>query len=267
MFPSFKNITALVTGASSGIGESMARELASQGANLILTARNLPRLEKEAEELRKKYGIQVSVFPGDLSQGETCQKLFQWTQRQKLQVDLLINNAGFAYNGEFAEEELQNIRAMLAVNVQALVELTRLFLPGMLERKKGGILNVASTAGFQGMPYLSLYAATKAFVISFSEALWYECGTAGVRVFCLCPGNTLTQFHQNAGIGKEKIFLSASAVDVARFALKKFLKSNRPAGIFGFWNKIMIYANRLASRRITVLVTSRMFQPNASRKQ
>ena len=150
---------------------------------------------------------------------------------------------------------------MVGLNVQAVTSLTRLFLPGMLERKKGGILNVASTAGFQPIPYLSLYAATKAFVISFSEALWSECRGRGVRVFCLCPGNTLTRFHQTAGIAKSRMFFSAAACDVARFALRKFLKSGRPTAIYGVWNKMMIYAERFSVRQLTVFMTHLMYRP------
>ena len=261
MIRSFKGITALVTGASSGIGKAISRILASEGANLILVARNLPRLEQEANDLKSRYGVDTRVFAGDLSQPETSLKLFEFTQQQGLEVDLLVNNAGFAHYGLFETLKPQDGRAMIDLNVQALVSLSHLFLPKMLERKKGGILNVASTAGFQGIPYLSLYAASKAFVVSFSEALWFECKGRGVRIFCLCPGNTLTRFHQAAGIAKSRMFFSASASDVARFALRKFLRSGRPTGIYGFWNKMMIYAERLSPRRLTVFVTSLMYRP------
>ena len=206
------------------------------------------------------FKLENRVFAGDLSQPEVPQKLFEFTQQQGLTADLLVNNAGFAQYGSFETLSPQDSRKMIGVNVQALVSLTHLFLPGMLERKKGGILNVASTAGFQPIPYLSLYAASKAFVLNFSEALWSECKGRGVRVFCLCPGNTLTRFHQTAGIAKSRMFFSASAVDVARFALRKFLKSGRPSAIFGFWNKVMIYAERLGPRRLTVFVTNLMYR-------
>jgi len=261
MIRSFKGISALVTGASSGIGKAMARILASEGADLILVARNLPRLEQEANDLKSRYGVKVSVFSGDLSQPEIPQKLFEFTQQQGLEIDLLVNNAGLGHYGLFETLDPQDSRAMIDLNVQALVFLSHLFLPGILERKKGGILNVASTAGFQGIPYLSLYAASKAFVISFSEALWFECKDRGVRVFCLCPGNTLTRFHQTAGIAKSRMFFSASASDVARFGLRKFLRSGRPTGIYGFWNKLMIYAERLSPRRLTVFATNLMYRP------
>lgn len=257
---SFKGATALVTGASSGIGKAMARELAGQGAHLILVARNTPRLEQEAEDLRVRFGVTVHVFPEDLTRLEERLELFAWIQKSGLAVDLLINNAGLAQYGSFNQMEPEKINAMLDLNIQALTHLTRLFLPGMIARKTGGVLNVASTAGFQPIPNLSVYAATKAFVLNFSEALWAECKDRGVRVFCLCPGNTLTRFHQTAGIDKERIFFSSSAADVARFGLRKFLRSNCPSAIYGFWNKLMTYSQRLIPRRLTVFFTSLIYR-------
>ncbi|HOW88000.1 MAG TPA: SDR family oxidoreductase [Candidatus Omnitrophota bacterium] len=260
MMRSLQGITALVTGASSGIGKAMARELASHGAHLILVSRNAQRLEQEAEDLRIRFGVATHVFPADLNRPEKRQELFDRILAQGFTVDLLVNNAGLAHYGPFVGSSLEETDEMLTLNVQALTHLTRLFLPGMIERKKGGVLNVASTAGFQPIPNLSVYAATKAFVLNFSEALWEECRGSGVRIFCLCPGNTLTRFHQAAGIDRQRMFFSASAADVARFGLKKFLHSGRPSGIYGFWNKLMIYAERLSPRRLTVFVTGLMYR-------
>jgi len=265
MIKSFKNVTALVTGASSGIGKALARELAAQGAHLILVSRNAQRLEQEAEDLRIRFGVNVHIFPEDLERLEDRLELFAWTQKSGLTVDVLVNNAGVAHYGPFNEASFKDVSAMLDLNVQALTHLTRLYLPSMLERKTGGILNVASTAGFQPLPYLSVYAATKAFVLNFSEALWAECKNNGVRVFCLCPGNTLTRFHQTAGIDRQRMFFSASAADVARFALGKFLRSSQPSAIYGFWNKLMIYAERLSPRCLTVFVTGLMYRSGAAR--
>ncbi len=264
MMKSFKNVTALVTGASSGIGKALARELAAQGAHLVLVSRNAQRLEQEGEDLRIRFGVSVHIFPEDLTRLEDRLELFAWTQKSGITVDVLVNNAGIGHYGPFNETGVEDVRAMLDLNVQALTHLTKLYLPGMLERKTGGILNVASTAGFQPIPFLSIYAATKAFVLNFSEALWAECKNSGVRIFCLCPGNTLTRFHQAAGIKKQKMLFSASAADVARFAIGKFLRSGRPSAIYGFWNKLMIYAERLGPRRLTVFVTGLMYRRNAA---
>ena len=253
-------MTVLVTGASSGIGKALARELAAQGAHLVLVSRNAQRLEQEAEDLKIRFCVTVHVFPADLSLPENCQKLFEFTQKNHLDVDVLVNNAGLGHYGPFDQASVEDTSAMLDLNVHALTHLTRLYLPGMLQRRTGGILNVGSTAGFQPLPYLSVYAASKAFVLNFTEALWEECNGSGVRIFCLCPGNTLTRFHQTAGITKQKMFFCAAAPDVARFALRKFLRSNQPSAIYGFWNKLMIYAERLSLRRLTVLVTGRMYR-------
>jgi short-subunit dehydrogenase len=260
MMKSFKNITALVTGASSGIGKALARELAAQGAHLVLVSRNAQRLEQEGEDLKRRFGVNVHIFPEDLERLEDRLELFAWTQKSGITVDVLVNNAGVGHYGLFSDASFEDVRSMLDLNVQALAHLTKLYLPGMLERKTGGILNVASTAGFQPIPYLSVYAATKAFVLNFSEALWAECKNSGVRVFCLCPGNTLTRFHQTAGIDRRRMFFSASAADVARFALKKFLRSNQPSAIYGFWNKLMIYAERLSPRYLTVFMTGLIYR-------
>ena len=260
MIASFKDMTVLVTGASSGIGKALARELAGQGAHLILVSRNAQRLGQEAEDLKIRFGVNVHVFPEDLSLLEERLELFAWIQKSGLAVDVLVNNAGLAHYGPFDEASFEDTRAMLDLNIHALTHLTWLFLPGILKRKTGGILNVASTAGFQPLPCLSVYAATKAFVLNFSEALWAECRGRGVRIFCLCPGNTLTRFHQSAGIDKQRMFFSASAADVARFALRKFLKTNQPSAIYGFWNKLMIYAERLSPRCLTVFVTGLMYR-------
>lgn len=265
MIKSFKNMTVLVTGASSGIGKALARGLAEQGANLILVSRNAQRLEQEAEDLKIRFGVSAHVFPGDLERPEDRQELFVWVEKSGLTVDVLVNNAGLAHYGPFDKADFKDTGAMLDLNVVALTHLTRLFLPGMIEREKGGILNVASTAGFQPLPNLSVYAATKAYVLNFSEALSEECRGSGVRVFCLCPGNTLTRFHQTAGIDRKRMFFSASAAEVARFALRKFLRTNQSSAIYGFWNKLMIYAERLSPRRLTVFVTGRMYRSSKTR--
>lgn len=262
MMRSFKGITALVTGASSGIGKALARELAGAGANLVLTARNAQRLEEEASELRRQFKVEVRVFACDLSQPENCQKLFEFSRREGLAVDLLVNNAGFAHYGPFEEHPAQDLESMLRLNVEALTALTRLYLPSMKSRGNGGIINVASTAAFQPIPYLAVYAATKAFVLSFSEALWMECREYGVRVFCICPGNTETAFHDVAGIDQKRRFCIAKASDVARFTLKKFLRTGRSTAIYGFRNKLMIFAERLVPRALVVFFTDLIYKPS-----
>ncbi|HOG23517.1 MAG TPA: SDR family oxidoreductase [Candidatus Omnitrophota bacterium] len=265
MIRSVRGLVALVTGASSGIGEAMAYALAEGGADLILVSRDRARLERISEEIKKRYGVRIWIFETDLTSFSNCESLFQFTETQKIAVDVLVNNAGFAHYGPFEKCEPRDGARMIRLNVESLTVLTRLFLPGMQRRKKGGVLNVASIAGFQPIPYLSVYAATKAFVLSFSEALWAENLKHGVRVFCLCPGNTRTRFHETAGIMEQKIFFCAPADAVARFALRKFLKSRRPTAIFGFWNKVMIYAERFGPRALVVFFTNRIYGPSRAR--
>ena len=190
---------ALVTGASAGIGVALAEELAAGGTHLLLTARRLDRLEKLAADLQKKYGIQTQVFAADLAKREAPQKIFEYTKEKGLRIDLLINNAGFGQYGELQEVETQRLVDMVEVNCTAVVQLTRLFLPDMVARRGGDILIVASTAAFQAVPYISTYAASKAFDLYFAEGLAEEMKPHGIRVCALCPGSTESEFHAVAG--------------------------------------------------------------------
>lgn len=260
----FKGITALVTGASAGIGECFARQLAEQGANLILVARSEDKLRSLAAELKLTYSIEAHVFAADLSFHEAPRRLFDNVQQAGIHVDLLINNAGFGRYGFFEETTAEADDAMLDVNISSLVALTHLFLPGMLRRKKGGILNLASTAAFQPIPFLALYSATKSFVVSFSEALWGEYRGRGIRVLCLCPGNTETGFHRVAGSERKRVIYVAKAEAVARFGLRVFRKSNRPTAIYGFFNWLLTQTPRLFPRRCVAFVTGFLFRPSSS---
>lgn len=256
----FKGATTLVTGASYGIGASFARQLAQRGSNLILTARSKDKLETLASQLEKGFGIKTHVMVSDLSRPEGALALFEEVSRAGLQVDFLINNAGFGTCEHFANSSLEKNEAMIRLNVNALVQLTRLFVKPMAERRKGGVMNIASTAGFQPLPKMALYAATKAFVLSFTEALWSEYKKQGVRVFCLCPGNTESQFHLTAGVHQRRIFFRASADDLVRFGLDKFSKTDQPTAVFGFRNKFLAFGNRLLPRRAVLFITSKIYK-------
>ena len=190
--------TVLVTGASSGIGLELARCFAADKSNLILVARNTAALEKLAAELRGKFQVQVLVITADLARPESPQQVFDEAGRAGLTVDVLVNNAGFGLHGSFAGLPLKRQLEIIQVNIAALVELTGLFLPGMIHRKSGGILNVGSVAGFLPGPNMAVYYASKAFVQSFSEALFEELRGTGVTVTNLCPGPTETNFSQTA---------------------------------------------------------------------
>ncbi|WP_414565231.1 MULTISPECIES: SDR family NAD(P)-dependent oxidoreductase [unclassified Anabaena] len=190
--------TTLITGASAGIGAAFAQELASRHHNLVLVARSADKLEHLKSTLQEKYKIQVDYIVQDLTAPQAAQVVYDAVSNKKITVDLLINNAGFGDYGDFAEQDDERQVKMIQLNILALVDLTQKFLPGMRQRKAGGIINLASTAAFQPIPYFSVYAASKAFVLSFSEALWSENQQHGVRILAVCPGPTETQFFQEA---------------------------------------------------------------------
>lgn len=190
--------TVFITGASSGIGLELARCFAVDKSNLILVARSRDALEKLATELRLQHGITVHVLTADLSQPDSVRKIFTELQGRGMTVDVLVNNAGFGLHGEFTELPLARQLEIIHVNITALVELTGLFLPPMIQRRGGGILNVGSVAGFLPGPHMAVYYASKAFVLSFSEALHEELRGTGVHVTNLCPGPTESNFSQVA---------------------------------------------------------------------
>lgn len=190
--------TALITGASGGIGAAFAQELASRQMNLVLVARSKDKLQQLASKLQDQYKIQVDVIVQDLTALEAAKSVFEAVTQKGLTIDLLINNAGFGDYGDFAERDGDREVNMLQLNILALVDITHKFLPGMRQRRSGSIINLSSVAAFHPIPYFSVYAASKAFVLSFSEALWAENKNYGVRVLAVCPGPTDTKFFQDA---------------------------------------------------------------------
>ena len=186
--------TALVTGASKGIGEAFAEQLAARGMNLVLVARSLDVLERQAARLSAKYGVNCVALSADLADPEAAQWIAAELKRRRIDVDLLVNNAGLGLSGNFLSHEMKQVHGELQVNVQALLSLSHLFGKGMQQRGKGGIINLASNASFQPLPAMATYAATKAFVLHFSEALNYELAGDGVHVMAVCPGPTATGF-------------------------------------------------------------------------
>jgi short-subunit dehydrogenase len=242
--------TVLITGASSGIGLELAKCFAADGCKLILVARNKEALEKLAEELRSKNKIEAIVLTADLSLPETSKRIFQELSAQKIFVDVLVNNAGFGLHDAFVNLPLQRQLEIIQVNVTALTELTGLFLPGMIERKSGGILNVASVAGFLPGPNMAVYYASKAFVLSFTEALAEELGETGVIVSAFCPGGTETNFSQVAREGKSRIskMTKMPAEQAAQFGHRAFRKKQIVA-IPGFQNLFLIFLARILPRR------------------
>jgi uncharacterized protein len=205
--------TVLVTGASMGIGVDLAECFAKHGYDLILTARSEPALQEVAARLSSAYGVKASVFAMDLAQRGGGVRLAQVIAAAGLEVDVLVNNAGFGKAGAFENSDSDLQLGMIDVNDRALVELTHIYWPNMLARKRGGILNVASIAAFVPGPLMAVYYATKAFVLSFSEALWEEARGSGVHVSCLCPGATKSKFRERAGTGETRLGQTAVVMD------------------------------------------------------
>ena len=251
---------ALVTGASAGIGWALAEQLAAEGANVVLTARRRERLEQLAASLRNRNNVRVEIIAADLAQASAPEEIFAFTQAQGIAVDLLVNNAGFGANGEFLKIPRARQLEMVQVNITAVVQLTHLFLPAMIERRSGDILIVSSSAAFQAVPYITTYAATKAFDLLFAEGLAEEMRPYGIRVCALCPGSTTTEFHQVAGQPDRTKRGQEPAEKVARVGLDA-LAREKSLVISGLGNRLGVESQRLAPRRFVTRMAASLFRP------
>jgi short-subunit dehydrogenase len=240
------NKVALVTGASAGLGVEFARQLSKRGHRLVLAARRKERLEELARELGNARAVAI-----DLSKADAALKLMDDLTANGETVDLLVNNAGFGLIGQFAELDAKREREMVDLNVGVLTDLCRAVAPDMIERRSGGIINVASTAAFQPGPKMAVYFATKAFVLSLTEALHEELKPHGIRVSCLCPGPTRTEFGDVAGFGGNGLFdrVAMNAAEVVETGLKG-LDSNHAVVVPGWTNKVVAASTRFAPRPI-----------------
>lgn len=254
----FAGSTVLVTGASSGIGEAFARSLAKRGANLILSARSEDKLARLADELRDEYRISVHVFPADLILPDAPQQLLANIKASGLSVDVLVNNAGFGKWAHFLGESLDTYDQMLSLNIDSLVKLTYLCLPDMLARGKGGVINVASTAAFQPAPYIAVYSASKAFVLSFTEALAGEYRERGIRILALCPGYTDTNFNSIANVNAAGIRF-ATPEEVAEAGLNAFVQ-DKSYLVHGCTNYLTSLLPRILSRAAVIKIVANMFK-------
>ncbi|MFV0443696.1 MAG: SDR family NAD(P)-dependent oxidoreductase [Planctomycetaceae bacterium] len=249
------NEIVLITGPSSGIGKELARLFAADGSELILASRNVEKLESLATELREGHGVTVHVVPSDLSVPGAAQALWNEIQSRGLAVDVLVNNAGFGHLAKFQDLPLETYTANLQVNVTAVTELMRLALPGMLERKRGRILNVASTASFQPGPHAAVYFATKAYVRFLSEAVSEELRGTKVTVTALCPGPTQTAFVDKSDMDKSPLFQSLmDASTVARLGYRA-MRSGKTRTITGWGNKLLAYSSKVSPDWIVRKVT------------
>lgn len=260
MITEWKGKWALVTGASAGIGKALAEELASGGANLVLTARREDRLRFIAQELSAKHSIRSETFVADLAQLSACEAIYQFTKHRGLSIDLLVNNAGFGQYGELHKTDTDRLLQMVQVNCTAVLHLTRLFLPAMVARRSGDVLIVASTAAFQAVPFISTYAATKVFDLFLAEGLAEELQPCGIRVCALCPGTTTSEFHEIAGHPAHSKGRQQSAETVARNGLKA-LAAGKSYVISGLANYLGAHGQRLVPRRFVTRVAAKMFRP------
>jgi hypothetical protein len=250
--------SALITGATAGIGSELAEIMAANGYALALVARDQPRLAGRARELEKRFHVPVKALAHDLSNPASPGEILDQLERESFPVSVLVNNAAFGVFGRFAETDLAKEMQMLEVNMGAVVQLTKLFLKPMLQRREGRILNVASTASFQPGPWLSLYSASKAFVYSFSCALSVELRGTGVSATALCPGGTETEFQKRAGMEqKGGLFRPMSARRVAEIGYNAMLKG-RPVVVAGWKNWLMIEVSRRCPTMWTARVAARL---------
>lgn len=248
--------TTLITGSSSGIGAAFARKLATLGRNVLLVARSEDKLITLCNELGRISGVRAQYFVLDLTQPDAGARLFEETKKRQLEIDLLINNAGFGSMGDFRRLDVANELKMIDLNIKSLVELTHRFLIPMRERKQGTIINVASTAGFQSVPFMATYAATKAFVLSFSEALWEENRKHGVHVMALCPGVTETNFFDASHMDRPPMRTIQSPEAVVDAALRG-LKRHKSSVVSGWTNFLMIESERFFPRSMVIKVAGK----------
>src|SRR5712692_6078067 len=249
--------TALITGASAGIGYELAKLFAKDRHNLVLVARNGPKLSQFADELQRHFGISAKSIAADLSWPQGPYSLFDDVQHSGTQIDVLVNNAGNGKFGEFAKMPLEEDIGMIQLNMVTLTILTKLFLGPMLERKAGKIMNVASTAGFQPGPLMAVYYATKAYVISFSEALANELKGSGVTVTCFCPGATDTGFAKRADTESSRLFKQIGAMDAKTVAQDGYrgLMKGKGLVISGFRNWLLAESVRFAPRKAVTSIS------------
>ncbi|MFP5271142.1 SDR family NAD(P)-dependent oxidoreductase [Coleofasciculus sp.] len=258
--------TALITGASAGLGASFAQELAKRQTDLVLVARSHDKLQQLAQDLQATYGIQVEVIPQDLTEPDAASKVFERINQKNITIDLLINNAGFGDYGVFSQSSRQKQLKMIQLNILALVDLTHHFLPQMQQRGSGSIINVSSISGFQPLPYLSIYSSTKAFIISFSEALWAENQHTGVKILAACPGPTETSFFAAANFDQSAPeSLKQQKTDSPEVVVQEILKAldtDDCTVVTGRWqNHLLVNLSRLLPKKTLVQIVEQQFRP------
>jgi uncharacterized protein len=255
--------TALITGASGGIGYELAKVFAKNGYNLVLVARSEKKLQEIAADFEKQFKVKATVVAKDLTLPNAAQEVYDAVQKAGIAVDALVNNAGFATYGKFAELDTAREMEMIQVNIAVLTQLTRLFLPAMVQRGFGRIMNLASTAAFQPGPYMAVYYASKAYVLSFSEALSSEVAGTGVLVSALCPGPTKSGFQERADMEESGLLKLVKMMDSETVAWQgyKAMEKGKTSFVPGFNNRLLAFSNRFMPRRTAANLTKRIQKP------
>jgi short-subunit dehydrogenase len=253
---------ALITGGSVGIGAALAEVFASHGHDLILVSRNREALERRGRDIQQKFRVQVTCLAEDLADPAGPRRLHEAVTERSLDVHYLVNNAGVGLYGKFATTDLATELKMIQLNVTSVVDLTKRFLPSMVQRNSGRILNVASTAAFVPGPWMSVYYATKAFLLSFSQAVDYELSSSGIRVTTLCPGPTESEFKVRAGSQRSRLF-EASVMDAPRVARVGYdaMMKGKPVAVPGLRNKLIPVAARIVPRPMITTLSHRAARP------
>lgn len=258
----YRNTTALITGASSGIGKEFATQLAKRGTNLILVARRRQRLTELAQSLEKKFSIKTEVFVADLALPNSGKALHTRLQERGITIQMLINNAGFGTHGDFTQENMGKVSSEIQLNITTLVEMSHAFLPELLQAPNGAtLINLASTAAFQPTPHMAIYGATKAFVLNFTEALAYETKNSKLKVLALCPGPTSTEFFDVLGENLGSVAGYQSAQQVVAVALKALERKNVPPSVVsGFTNKLTATTVKILPRSLALHLAGKSLQ-------
>jgi len=251
--------TALITGASSGIGKETAFVYAKNNYNLILVARRLENLKKIKQDIENRHQVSITIFDMDLAKLNSAEELFKKVTNTNLKVDVLINNAGFGIYKNFIDSDIEKEEQMLLLNIVTLTKLTKLFLPQMIKRGNGNIVNIASTAAYQPVPSLASYSATKAYVMNFSEAIAFELKNKNVFVTVICPGGTQSEFGHTAGFEEDDKFFNnmPTAKSLAEFIYKAMIAKKTNA-IHGFKNNFLAFSNRFAPRKLTAYLAHKV---------
>ncbi len=251
--------TVLITGASSGIGKESAYVYAEHNYNLILSARRKENLEAVKKEIEEKHKVKVDIFDIDLSKTDSAEQLYNQVKAANLKVDVLINNAGFGINGDFQDIDINKEENMLILNIITLTKLTKLFVRDMVKEGNGHIINIASTAAFQGIPKFATYAASKVYVLHFSEAIAQELKKDNIKVTVINPGATKSEFAETAGFTGDVFSKTPSSRDLAEF-IYKTMKKGKISAIHGFKNKILSFSTRLTPRNLLTKIAGKMME-------